>query len=26
LPPFPQDMSDTTVDAHFSFTVGDQAG
>jgi colicin import membrane protein len=26
MPPFPQDMSDTTVDAHFSFTVGDQAG
>jgi TonB family protein len=26
LPPFPQEMSDTNVDAHFSFTVGDQAG
>lgn len=26
LPPFPQDVSDTTVDAHFSFTVGEQAG
>jgi len=26
LPPFPQDVSDTNVDAHFSFTVGEQAG
>lgn len=26
LPPFPQDVSDANVDAHFSFTVGEQAG
>jgi len=26
LPPFPREMSDANLDAHFSFTVGEQSG
>ncbi|MEK6618149.1 MAG: TonB family protein, partial [Nitrospirota bacterium] len=26
LPPFPREMSDANLDAHFSFTVGEESG